>query len=76
VVTVLPNDNRFVTISAIPIPKVFTVTIAITVTTTLTYGHAMRTYTDSDFSRAGRNCAANTYHGGYCYCILDHCVLL
>jgi len=42
VVAVLPNDNRFVTISAVPIPKVFTITIAITVT--FTDGHAIRTY--------------------------------
>jgi hypothetical protein len=47
VVTVLPNNNRFVTISAIPILKVFTVTIAITMS--FTHGHATRTYTDSDF---------------------------
>jgi hypothetical protein len=46
VITVLPDNNRFVTISAVPNPKVFT--IAITVTTTFTHGHAMRTYTDSD----------------------------
>jgi hypothetical protein len=72
VVTVLPNDNRFVTIPAVPIPKVFTVTIAITVTMTFTHGHAIRTYTDSDFFRSSRNCAANTHHGGYCYCVLDH----
>ncbi|WP_172899775.1 hypothetical protein [Bradyrhizobium erythrophlei] len=74
VVTVLPNDNRFVTIPAVPIPKVFTVTIAITMT--FTHGHAMRTYTDSEFFRSSRNCAANTHHGGYCYCVLNHCVLL
>jgi hypothetical protein len=47
VITILPDNNRLVTISAVPIPKVFT--IAITVTTTFTHGHAMRTYTDSDF---------------------------
>jgi hypothetical protein len=76
VVTVLPNDNRFVTIPAVPIPKVFTVTIASTVTMTFTHGHAMRTYTDSEFFRSSRNCAANTHHGGYCYCVLNHCVLL
>jgi hypothetical protein len=74
VVTVLPDNNRFVTTSAVPIPKVFTVTI--TVTMTFTHRHAMRTYTDSDFFRSSRNCAANTHHGGYCYCILDHCPLL
>jgi hypothetical protein len=74
VITVLPDNNRFVAISAVPIPKVFT--IAITVTTTFPHGHAMRTYTDSDFFRCSRNCAANTHHGGYCYCVLDHCVLL
>jgi hypothetical protein len=68
VVTVLPNNNRFVTISAVPIPKVFTVTIAITVTMTF-HGHSIRTYTDSDFFRSSRNCAANTHHGGYCYCV-------
>jgi hypothetical protein len=74
VVTVLPDNNRFVTTSAVPIPKVITVTI--TVTMTFTHRHAMRTYTDSDFFRSSRNCAANTHHGGYCYCVLDHCVLL
>jgi hypothetical protein len=74
VITVLPNNNRFVTISPVPIPKVFT--IAITVTMTFTHGHSMRTYADSDFFRSSRNCAANPHHGGYCYCVLDHCVLL
>jgi hypothetical protein len=73
-ISVLPDNDRFVTISAVPIPKVFT--IAITVTTTFTHGHAMRTYTDSDFFRSSRNCAANTHHGGYCYCVLNHRVLL
>src|SRR5579859_7437546 len=58
VVTVLPDNNRLVTISAVLIPKVFAVTIAITVATTFTHGHAMRTYTDSDFFRCSRNCAA------------------
>jgi hypothetical protein len=76
VVTVLPDNNRFVTISAIPIPKVFTVAIAIPIAMTFTHGHATRTYTDSDFFRSSRNCAANTHHGGYCYCVLDHYVLL
>jgi hypothetical protein len=76
VVTVLPNNNRFVTISAVTIPKVFTVTIAITVTMTFTHRHAKRTYTDSDFSRSRRDCATNAHHGGYCYCVLNHCVLL
>ena len=75
VITVLPDNNRFVTISAVAIPNVFTVTIAITVTTTFTHGHALRTYTNSDFFRSSRNCAANTHHGRDCYCVLDHCVL-
>jgi hypothetical protein len=61
VVAVLPDNHRFVAISVVSIPKV--VTIAITVTTTLTHGHAARTYTDSDFFRSNRNCAANTHHG-------------
>jgi hypothetical protein len=74
VVTVLPDDNRFVTTSAVPIPKVFTVTI--TVTMTFAHGHAMRTYTNSDFFRSRRDCAANTHHGGHCYYVLDHCMLL
>lgn len=74
VVTVLPDDNRFVTISAVPIPKVFTITIAITMT--FTHGHAMMNYTDSDFFRSSRNCTANTHHGGYCYCVFDHCMRL
>jgi hypothetical protein len=76
VVTVLPDNNRFVTTSAVPIPKVFTVTVTITVTMTFTHGHAMRTHTNSDFFRSSRDCAANTHYGGYCYCILDHCELL
>ncbi|WP_375788566.1 hypothetical protein ACE10Z_14815 [Bradyrhizobium sp. Pha-3] len=76
VVTVLPDNNRFVTISAVPISKVFTVTIAITVTMTFAHRHAMRTHTDSDFVRSSRDCGANTHHGGYCYYVLDHCVLL
>jgi hypothetical protein len=40
VVTVLPDNNRFVTISAVSIPKVFAVTIAIPMA--LTHGNAMR----------------------------------
>jgi hypothetical protein len=76
VVSVLPDNDRFVTISAVPIPIVFTVTTAITVTMTFTHGHAIGTYTDSDFFRCGRTCAANTHHGGYGYCVLDHYVLL
>jgi hypothetical protein len=52
VVTVLPDNNRFVTTSAVPIPKVITVTI--TVTMTFTHRHAMRTYTDSDFFRSSK----------------------
>jgi hypothetical protein len=55
---------------------VFTVTIAITVAMTFTHRHAMRTNTDSDFFRCSGNCAANTHDGGYCYCVLDHCLLL
>jgi hypothetical protein len=74
VVTVLPNNNRFVPISAVPIPKVFTVTIAITMP--FTHGHATRTYTDSDFFSSSRNCAANTHHGGYCYRVPYHYILL
>jgi len=76
VVTVLPDNNRFVTISAVPIPKVFAVTIAIPVAMPLTHGHAMGAYADSDFFGSGRNCVANTHHGDYCYCVLDHYVLL
>jgi hypothetical protein len=75
VVTVLPDNNRFVTISAVPIPIVFTVTIAIAVTMTFTHRHATRTYSDSDFFRSSRHCAANTHDGGYCYCVFDHYVL-
>jgi hypothetical protein len=74
VVTVFPDDNRFVTVSAVAIPIVFTVTIAITVT--FAHGHAARTDTDSDFFRSSRHCAANTHHGGDDYCVLDHYVLL
>jgi len=76
VVTALPDNNRFVTISAVPISKVFAVTIAIPVAMPLTHGDAMRAYADSDFFRSSRNCAANTHHGGYYHCILDHYVLL
>jgi uncharacterized membrane protein YkvI len=70
VVTVLPDNNRFTTIAAVPIPIVVTVTIAITVA--FTYGHAMGAYTDSDVFRCSRNCAAKTHYGGYYYCVLDH----
>ncbi|MDB5637085.1 MAG: hypothetical protein JWP51_1993 [Bradyrhizobium sp.] len=76
VITVLPDNNCLVTISAVPIPKVFTVTIAITVTMTFTHRYATRTYTDSDFVRSSRNCATNTHHGGKCYCASNHDVLL
>jgi hypothetical protein len=72
VVTVLPDNNRFVAIAAVPIPEVFAVAIAITVTMTFTDGHAIGTYTDSDFFRSGGNGAANSHHGGYGYCVLDH----
>ncbi len=74
VVTVLPDNNRLVAISAVLIPNVFTVTIAITMI--FAHGHAMRTYTNSDFFGCSRNCAANAHHGGYCYCVLNHRVLL
>jgi hypothetical protein len=67
VVTVLPDNNRFVTISTALIPKVFAVAITITVTVTFTHGHATRTYTDSDVLRSSGDCAANTHHGHYCY---------
>jgi hypothetical protein len=76
VVTVLPDNNRFVAIAAVPIPEVFAIAIAITVTMTFTDGHAVGTYTDSDFFRSGGNGAANAHHGGYGYCVLDHRVLL
>jgi hypothetical protein len=75
-VAVPPDNHRFVATSAVPIPKMFTVTIAIAVTTTFTHGHATRTYPDSDFFRSNRNCAANTHHGSYGDCVLDHDVLL
>jgi hypothetical protein len=75
VITVLPN-NCLVGISAIPIPRVFAVTIAITITMTFTHRYATRTYADSDLLRSGRNCAKNTHHGGYRYCVSDHCLLL
>jgi hypothetical protein len=74
VIAVLLDNNRFVAISAIPIPEVFTVAIAITMT--FTDGHAMRAYTDSDFFGCSGNCAANSHHGHYCYCVFDHCMLL
>jgi hypothetical protein len=72
VVTVLSNNDRFATM-AVPIPIVFTVTIPITMN--LTDGHTATAYTDPDFFRSGRNCAANTHHGRQCDCVLDHCVL-
>jgi len=75
VVTVLPNNDCFATM-AVPIPIVFTVTVPITITMNLTDGHTATAYTDPDFFRSGRNCAANTHHGGQCYCVLDHYVLL
>jgi hypothetical protein len=74
-VVVLPNNDRFVAM-AVPIPIVFTVTVAIPVTMNFTDGHTATAYTDPDFFRSGRNCAANTHHGGQCYCVLDHSVLL
>jgi len=73
VVAVLPDNNRIIAISAVPIPNVITIAIAITMT--FTHGHALRTYSYSDFFRCCRNCAANTDNGGYCYCVFDHCVL-
>jgi hypothetical protein len=75
VVTVLPDNDRFATM-AVPIPIVFTVTIPIAVTMNLTDGHTATADADPDFFRSGRNCAANSRHGGQCYCVLDHCVLL
>ena len=74
VITVLPNHNCLIGTSAIPIPKVFTVTIAITMT--ITHRYATRTYTDSDLLRSSRNCAKNTHHGDHRYCVSDHCLLL
>jgi hypothetical protein len=75
VVTVLPDDNGLVTISAVTVPKMFTVTIAITVDMTLTHRYAATTYPDSDFLRCSRNCATNTHHGGDGYCVSNHCML-
>jgi hypothetical protein len=75
VVSVLPDNNRFVTISAVAIPIVFTVTIAIAVAMTFTHGHATRADPDSDFFRSSRHCTANTHDGGYCYYVFDHYVL-
>jgi hypothetical protein len=71
VVAVLLDNDRFVAISAISIPEVFAVAIAMT----FTHGHAMRTYSDSDFFRCSRNCAANSGHGRYRQNVFDHCVL-
>jgi hypothetical protein len=72
VVAVLPDNDRFVTIPAVPIPIVFTVAVTIAITMNFAHGHAVWTYTDSDFFRAGRNCAADTYHGSYGDCVLNH----
>jgi uncharacterized membrane protein YkvI len=74
VVAVLLDDDGFVTIPAVPIPIMVAVTVAVAMN--LAYGHAMGTDTDSDVFRAGRNCAADTDHGGYGECVLNHCVLL
>jgi hypothetical protein len=76
VVTVLSNNDRFVAIPAVAIPKVFTIAIPITVAMDFTDGHTIAADTDTDFFRSGGNCAANTYHGGQCDCVPDHCVLL
>jgi hypothetical protein len=75
VVAVLP-DNDGLAIPAVPIPIVFTVAVTIAVAMNFAHGHAVGAYTDSDFFRAGRNCTADTHHGGYGDCVLDHCVLL
>jgi len=75
VVTILPNNDRFATIAAVPIPIVFTVTVTIPITMDHTDSHATTADADTDFFRPGRHCAANTHHGGQCGCILDHCVL-
>jgi hypothetical protein len=79
VVAVLP-DNDGLAIPAVPISIVFTVAVAVAVTIAVAmnfaHGHAVGAYTDSDFFRAGRNCAADTHHGGYGDCVLDHWVLL
>jgi hypothetical protein len=68
------NDNGLVAISAIPILEVFTVAIAITMT--FTHRDANGTHTDPDLLRPSGNCAKNAHHGGHCYCVSDHCLLL
>ena len=76
VITVLPDDNRLVMTSAIPIPIVFTIAIAIAVAMNFTHRHAVRSYTDSEFLRSGGNCATKTHCDGHCYCVSNHYVLL
>ena len=71
VVTVLPNNDRFATTPAVPIPIVFTVTV----TMDHTDGHATPAETNTNFFRSGRNCAANGHHSGQCDCVFDHYVL-
>src|SRR5580700_3230970 len=71
VVITLPNDNRLVVISAVPIPSVVTVTIAIT--GNFTHRYAARTYSDSDLLRSRGNCAKNTHRDSHHYCVSDHC---
>jgi len=75
-VVVLLDDDGLVAIPAVP--NVLAVAVAVTIAIAMNFanGHAVGTHTDSDFFRAGRNCAADAYHGGDCDCVLNHCVLL
>jgi hypothetical protein len=73
VVITLPNDNRLVVISAVPIPSVVTVTVTVAITGNFTHRYAARTYSDSDLLRSGGNCAKNTHRDSHHYCVSDHC---
>jgi hypothetical protein len=77
-VVILLDNDRLVMTSAIPIPISIVITIAITITVTMNfaYRHATTSYTDSEFLRAGGNCATKTHRDGHCYCVSNHYVLL
>jgi hypothetical protein len=75
VVTVLFDDDGFVTIAAVPNVLAVTIAVAITIAMNFAHGHAVGTDADSDFFGAGRNRAEDADHGGYSDCVLYHCVL-
>jgi hypothetical protein len=73
VITIAPDDDRLVVISAVAIPRVLTVTVAIAITGNFAHRYAARTYTDSDLLRSSGNCAKNSHRYGHRYCVSDHC---